>query len=99
MSYPDMLIAFENCSIDAAAHNEPPVTVAARRGLSTHWKGADEIVPNLQSREHPGPAGCAVRKQPGALRVLSPLSSHGCTQAPATRTSSSSAVSVRPYAR
>ncbi len=48
MSFPDVLTALQNKTIDAGFTVEPLVTVGTQRGISVRWKGGDELYPNQQ---------------------------------------------------
>ncbi len=45
MSFPDMVPAFGNGSIDVASMTEPLVTIAVERGVATRWKNIGEYLP------------------------------------------------------
>jgi NitT/TauT family transport system substrate-binding protein len=45
MSFPDMVPAFGNRSIDVASMTEPLVTIAVERGLATRWRSVGDYLP------------------------------------------------------
>ena len=49
LSFPDMIPALANHSIDAALSLEPFVAKITGSGSGVRWKGVDEIAPNIQT--------------------------------------------------